>query len=155
MTNIKVTAPFSLILTYSSFIQRCLGDIFFFWQHVSRSTLIVSLDGRQRIAFRYSSLPWVKVHTYSFIVEKQSHYRPGQALGVPGGLGSQSSRQSAHEGGKDRQPYAPAAFTAQEIFLVHISVRGWVDPRATVRPGGLRQWKIAMTPPAIDLQPAG
>ena len=41
-----------------------------------------------------------KTWRFYIIKVKLSRYRPGQALGVPGGWGSWISRQSAYEGGK-------------------------------------------------------
>ena len=54
----------------------------------------------------------------------QSLYRPGQVQGVPGGLGSQISRQLAHKGGKVVSPTYWQPLPPQDIFLVLISVTG-------------------------------
>jgi hypothetical protein len=76
---------------------------------------------------------------------KQSHYRPGQALRLPGVWGSQISGQSAHDGGKfvsrTHRPPLPPPPPPREIFLVLISVSGWVNTRGIVRPGRIMAMK--------------
>jgi len=60
---------------------------------------------------------------------------PGQALGVPKGWGPPIPKPSPHQRGKifsRTYPHPPPP--PQEIFLLLISVRGWVNPRAIVRP---------------------
>jgi hypothetical protein len=82
---------------------------------------------------------------------KTSFYRPGQTVGFPGGWGSHISRQLARESGKVVSPkHRPCLPLRQKILLILISVRDWVDPRTTVRPEGLCQWKIPMTSSGIE-----
>jgi len=73
---------------------------------------------------------------------KQSHYRPG---------GFQEAETPRLEDNRHMKAVRLSALGIgrlylQDIFLVLISVRGWVNPRAIVRPQGLCQSKIPMTP---------
>jgi hypothetical protein len=55
------------------------------------------------------------------------------------------SRQPAHRRWWGCQPYAPAALYLLRRFLVLISVRDWVDPRAIVELEGLGEFKNLVT----------
>jgi len=104
--------------------NQCISILL--WQHFS-----VLLDYLQASIQRYE--------VQSVHILKQSHYRPGQAHRVPGGWGSQISRQSAHEGGK-LSALRTVRLYHQEVFLVIKAV--WLCE--------LCQWKIPKIPSGIE-----
>jgi hypothetical protein len=80
---------------------------------------------------------------------KLSRYRPGEALGfqevvAPEFLGNQHMKVVRLSVLRTGRLYH------QEGFLVLISVRGWVDLRATMRSVGLSHWKIPVTSSGIE-----
>jgi hypothetical protein len=118
-----------------------------------------------KIRHGHHCLLWYKIHycvlafcTVSFATAslvgnkkkvKQCRYRPGVAQSVPGGQGSQTAWQR-HRMVVRLSALLTGRLYPQEIHLVLISARGWVDPRAVVWPAGLCHWKIPITPSGIE-----
>jgi hypothetical protein len=80
----------------------------------------------------------------------ESHYRPGQALRVPGSWGSQILRQSAHKSDKivsstHRPPYPTGSIPGTHFCYRLSRPQGHI-----VRPDGLCEWKIPVTPSGIE-----
>jgi hypothetical protein len=81
---------------------------------------------------------------------KLSHYRPWQALGGSRRLRFLDSLDNRHIKVVRLSALRTGLLYPQERYVVLISVRGWVDPRAIVRPEGLSQWKFSVTPSGIE-----
>ena len=88
---------------------------------------------------------YVYIYIYIYIL-KQSHYSPWgfQKVEAP------RFQDNRHLKVVKLSALRTGRLYPQEIFLVLISVRGWVKPRVIVRPEGLCQWKIPVTPSGIE-----
>ena len=87
----------------------------------------------------------VSAYAVSGTQKTYSYYRPE----VPRGFQEVKVPRLHDNGPGNISLTPPAAFYPQEILLVLISVRGWVNPRALVRSEGLCQRKIIVTPSGI------
>jgi hypothetical protein len=126
-----------------SYLQTCLQMFMLCSDKSNRILWVEMCENLSLLLFWVLHTPFMRKCK---VKVKQSHYRPWgyQEVEVPKIL-----RQSARKCGKVVSPtHRPPL--PQEIFLLLISVRGWVDLRAIVRPEGLYQWKIPMTPLGID-----
>ena len=85
----------------------------------------------------------VKVHV------KQSRYRPGVGPECCRKLWFSDYMTTAQVGGR-LSPLGTGRLYHQEMLLVVISVRVWVNPRTIVRPEGLCRWKFPITPSGIE-----
>jgi len=89
---------------------------------------------------------------WTVVKVKQFHYMPGQTLRVPGGEAPRF-QESRHMKVVRLSALGTGRLYPQEVFLVLISVRGWVGPRTIVRPYRLCQWKNPVTPWGTELAP--
>ena len=153
--KVKVHLTLSTALTH---YRDCrLGLLFYwFWNWVIDCGTVVNFmhrppypRGEKLVTLFMGSWVGPRFDFDSLVKVKESRNRPGVALSIPEGLGSQISWHLARKGGEvvsltHRPPLPP------EMFLVLIFTTGWVDPRAMVRSEGDMSLKNPVTPPGFN-----
>jgi len=81
---------------------------------------------------------------------KLSHYRSGQDLGAPGDGDYSEFPENRHMEVEMLSAVRTGRLYSQDMSLVLVSVRGWVEPRAIVRPEGISNRKTWMPPLGIE-----
>jgi hypothetical protein len=96
--------------------------------------------------WRLLSVIWSLTNTFFFLGRGggKPWYRPGQALRGSWWMGLPHFKTIRTWRWPGCQPYELAAFTRKEIFLVLVSVTGWVNSSAIVWLEGWSQRKTAM-----------
>jgi hypothetical protein len=112
--------------------------------HVSRARVKVVMESVHvarivTVCSKFQWQEWEKYRLVRLIIRPAPSFRSEvkQSLRVPVGWGPHISSQSAHIGCIVVSPTHRPPLPYQEIFLVIISLRGWVDPRAVVLSEGL------------------
>ena len=140
----KIQGFVSNVRVDSEWSENCLIS----YMNIKNLRLVADTINCLRSEFQKMVLPFIAIllTDINFYKRQQSHHRPWgfQEVEAPRFQNNRRMKLVRLSALRTSRLYP------QEIFLVLISIRGWVDPRATVRLEGLCQWKIPVTPSGIE-----